>query len=250
MGPEPNKNGTTRRSNFFQNRSIEEAVGNIPFPEVPRAERSRNVNKMSEGIDPKILQRVANALDYMAEIEYKNVYSRSPDCEKNLVRTIKAIEKKHGAITKNSSLESDCMKTLIMVGICKVVQDLQKKRLDELDISSLDSYYTAVRDAESMKVDVQWLHDRLDEIKEAVTLSSEVKSIENERKGQLLVTYQKRDDLLLHMVELERVKLEVQDLDDELRQETAKIEEMNKKHREYMSKISQFQQGSLMDGLI
>ncbi|KAL6543477.1 hypothetical protein OROHE_010099 [Orobanche hederae] len=51
-----------------------------------------------------------------------------------------------------------------------MVEDLQKKQLKDLDGNSLDSYYTAVRDAENLKVDVEWLHNRLDEIRDACKL--------------------------------------------------------------------------------
>ncbi|KAL8503371.1 hypothetical protein ACS0TY_022200 [Phlomoides rotata] len=256
LGHEPNINGKTReinvdgsinRSNFFQARDIEETV----------VERSKNVgctNKMTEGIDPKLLQHVANALQYMTvsqtSIEYENVYSRSSDFDKNLVRTIKAIEKMHGDITKNCLLESDCMKTLVLIGICQVVQDMQKKRLKDVDISSLESHYTAVRDAENMKVNVQWLRNRLDEIKDAVSLSSEAIGIENERNGLLVTIDRKKSELLLRRVELERLKSEVEDIEEQIAREAVMVDELNKKYGDSMSRISEFQKMNLMDGLV
>ncbi|KAL8498430.1 hypothetical protein ACS0TY_021672 [Phlomoides rotata] len=209
---------------------------------------------MTEGIDPKLLQHVANALQYMTvsqtSIEYENVYSRSSDFDKNLVRTIKAIEKMHGDITKNCLLESDCMKTLVLIGICQVVQDMQKKRLKDVDISSLESHYTAVRDAENMKVNVQWLRNRLDEIKDAVSLSSEAIGIENERNGLLVTIDRKKSELLLRRVELERLKSEVEDIEEQIAREAVMVDELNKKYGDSMSRISEFQKMNLMDGLV
>lgn len=86
------------------------------------------------------------------------------------------------------------MKTLVLLGICKVVQDLQKIQLKDLDISSLDSYYTAVRDAENMKVNVQWLRSRLDEIKDAINLSGEAKGLINERDRRVRTLIERRNN--------------------------------------------------------
>lgn len=254
MGPDPTMNGKTgditidknkapsmNQFTFSQARDSEETAVDT------RSERSKNVgcqNKMTEGIDPVILQRVANAL------EYKNVYSRSSDFDKNLVRTLKAIENKHGDITKDCLLESDCMKTLVLIGICNVVQDLQKKRLVDLDVSILGSYYTAVRDAENMKVNVQWLHNRLGEIKDAVNFSSEAIGMENERIKRLAVIDRKKKELVLRRVELERIKSEVRAIEESIAQEAVMVDELDRKYCDQMSRISQFQKMNLMDGLL
>ncbi|KAL6582684.1 hypothetical protein OROMI_004762 [Orobanche minor] len=91
-------------------------------------------------------------------------------------------------------LESDCMKTLVLLGICKVVEDLQKKQLKDLDGNSLDSYYIAVRDAENFKVDVQWLHNRLDEIRDACKLSDGTKGLVDERDSELEKLMKRREN--------------------------------------------------------
>lgn len=255
-----NQASAVQRSTFHA-QDIEETLIDISLTEVPGPvsgyERVGNVGRnrqISEGIDPKILQHVANALQYMAgsqsAVDDTKVKSRSADVKKNLAHTLKAINKKHGDITRDCSLESDCMKTLVLLGICKVVQDLQKKQLKDLDISSLDSYYTAVRDAENMKVNVQWLHSRLDEIKDAVKLTDEGKGLVNERNRRLETIDRKKKELLLRKVELERLKSDVQDIEEQLAQEVVMVEELNKKFSDQISKISQFQHTYLMDGLI
>ncbi|KAH6777585.1 hypothetical protein C2S52_006950 [Perilla frutescens var. hirtella] len=249
-----------QRSSLYAE-DIEETLIDISLTEVPGSvscyEKTRNYgsnNQISEGIDPKILQHVANALQCMAEsqtlLDDAKAISRSSDINKNLVHTLKAINMKHGDITQNCSLESDCMKTLVLLGICKVVQDLQKKQLKDLDISSLDSYYTAVRDAENMKVNVQWLRSRLDEIKDAFNLSDEAKSLIKERDRRVGNIDRKKKELSLRKSDLERLKYEVQDIEEQLARDSMMVEDLNTKFSNQMSKISQFQHANLMDGLI
>ncbi|KAI3453706.1 hypothetical protein Pfo_010369 [Paulownia fortunei] len=256
-----NRARATQRSTFHTH-DIEETLIDISLTEVPGPpvsgyERVGNVGRndqISQGIDPKILQHVANALQYMAgsqtAIDDTKVKSRNSDINKNLAHMLKAINKKHGDITQDCSLESDCMKTLVLLGICKVVQDLQKKQLKDLDISTLDSYYTAVRDAENMKVNVHWLRNRLDEIKDAVKLTNEAKGLANEKNRRLENIDNKKKELLLRKGELERLKSEIQDIEGQVAQEVVMVEELNKKIGAQTSKFSQFEHTYLMDGLV
>ncbi|KAK6130040.1 hypothetical protein DH2020_036226 [Rehmannia glutinosa] len=255
-----NQAGDAQKSTF-RTHDIDETLFDISLTEVSDPisgyRRVGNVSRndqTSQGIDPKILQHVANALQYMAgsqtAVDETKVKSKSSDINENLAHTLKAINKKHGDITQDSLLESDCMKTLVLLGICKVVQDLQRKHLKDLDISTLDSYYTAVRDAENMKVNVQWLHNRLDEIKDAVKFTAEAKVLVNEKNRRLEDIDSKKKELLLREGELERLKSEIQDIEEQVAREVVLVEELNKKIGAQTSRFSKFQHTQLMDGLI
>lgn len=232
---------------------IEETLTDVPLAKVPAPagyEKAQNLSRnyqISEGIDPKSLQHVPNALQHMVgtqtALDDAKVISRSSDINKNLVHTLKAITERYGDITQDSLLESDFVKTSVLHGICEMVQDLQKKQLKDLDISTLGSYYTAVSDLENMKVDVQWLRSRLDEIKDALNLSDEAQGIISEKEGRLGNINRKKK-------ELERLKSEVQDIEVQLARDVVMVDELDKKFDYQMSKIAQFEHANLMDGLI
>ncbi|XP_057775803.1 uncharacterized protein LOC130994760 [Salvia miltiorrhiza] len=235
---------------------IEDILVDISLTEVPN-ERARGVghnNQISEGIDSKIWQHVANALQYMTgnqtAVADAKVMPRSSGFNPSLVHTLEAINKKHGDITRGCLLESDCMKTVVLLGICKVVQDLQRKQLKDLDINGLNSYYTAVRDAENMKVNVQWLRSRLDEIGDACKLSDGAKRLMDERDRQVGNIDETKKKLSQRRVDLERLQSEVQGIEEQLVQELVLVEELNKKFSNQLSKISRFRHANLMDGLI
>lgn len=241
------------QSSSFNAEDIEDTLTDVSLAKVIAPvsyEKTQNLSRnyrISDGIDPKFLQHVANALQHMAgtqtALDDAKVISRSSDTNNNLVHTRKAIIKRHGDITQDSLLESDFVKTSVLHSICEMVQDLQKKQLKDLDICTLGSYYTAVSDLEYMKVDVQWLHSRLDEIKDALNLSDEAKGIINEREGRVGNINRKKK-------ELERLKSEVQDIEVQLAREVVMVDELNKKFDNQMSKIARFKHANLMDGLI
>lgn len=246
----------TNQRSGFRAPDIEELLVDISLTELPY-ESARGVGRniqISEGIDPKILQHVANALQYMAgsqtAVDDAKVMSTSTDLNQSLVHTLKAINKKHGDITQGCLLESECMKTVVLLGICKVVQDLLKKQLKDLDGNSLDSYYTAVRDAENLKVDVQWLRSRLDEIRDACKLSDEAKGLVDERDRRVGNIDEMKKELSQRKFDLERLESEVRGIEEQLAREVVMVEELNKKFSDQMSKVSRFQHANLMEGLI
>ncbi|CAI9755442.1 unnamed protein product [Fraxinus pennsylvanica] len=131
----------------------------------------------------------------------------------NLALTLNSITEKHGDITKDCLLESDRMKTLVLFGICEVVQDLQKKQLKEIDVSMLESCYSAVQDAEKMKMNVKWLRNRLDEIKDATLSAGEALRLMDEKKRLMKSIENKRKDILLHKGELKRLNSEIEEME-------------------------------------
>ncbi|KAL7111684.1 hypothetical protein ACP275_05G105300 [Erythranthe tilingii] len=242
-------------STFHTHHNNDETLFDTPLTEVacPVSSSFETVGKTQGNVDLNILQQVANALNHNMlgnAVDGTKVNSRFSDMDKNLADTLKAINEKYGDITKDCSLESDCMKTLVLIGVCKVVQDLQKKQLEELDIGFLDSCYTAVRDAESMKVNVRWLSDRLDEIKDAVRSSDEGKRLVDERNRRLENIDKEKKEVSLRKAEMEKLKSEIQDLEDRLVQEAVLVDELNKKISARTTRFSELQRMYVVDGLV
>ncbi|KAL2520693.1 uncharacterized protein Fot_24616 [Forsythia ovata] len=180
---------------------IGRSTGDVPSlaNDLQRRGNTGSNDRVSQSIDPELFQYVASALNYMDKSQNGlKVKKRSTNIDTNFAHTLNAINEKHGDITKDCSLESDRMKAVVLFAMCEVVQYLQKKQLKDLDGRMLESCYSAVRDAERMKMNVKWLRDRLDEIKEATesvggaqNLMDEkerlTENIDNKRKAILLL---------------------------------------------------------------
>ncbi|KAK4426754.1 hypothetical protein Salat_1444100 [Sesamum alatum] len=165
-------------------------------------------NRMNLGMDPKILQHVAKALRYMAGSEAcldktKVLKPVSSDIDKTLLHTLKAINKKHGDITQNCSLELDCMKTLVLLGICK--------------------------GREEHEGELQWLHDRLDEINVVVILSEAAKGMVDERNRRLENIDNRKKEMSMCKVEVERLMSEIEGIEDQLAREVIMVDQLNRK---------------------
>ncbi|KAL2544110.1 uncharacterized protein Fot_13343 [Forsythia ovata] len=181
---------------------------------------------------------------------YKNRRLSDNNMKTNLVLILNAINEKHGDITKDCSLESDRMKTLVLFGICEVVQDLQKKQLKDLDLCMLESCYSAVKDAERMKMNVKWLRNRLDEIKDAIETAGEALKLMDEKERLMENIDNKRKDILLRKGELKRLYSEIEEMEGQVAQDIVIIEELDKNIRTQTSKFQHLEQMPLMDRLI
>ncbi|CAA0831551.1 Unknown protein [Striga hermonthica] len=122
--------------------------------------------------------------------------------------------------------------------------------LNDSEVDLAHSYYTAVRDAENMKVNMKWLRDRLDEIRDAVELTEEEKVLANEKDARLANIFMKKKELEMRKVELENIKSEVEDLEACLAREVVMVEELNRTIGARQSRFSKFQHKYLMEGLI
>lgn len=164
----------------------------------------------------------------------------------SLSMTLQAIINKHGDIAKDCQLESDYMRTPVLEGICKVVQDLQNIQFTELKQHHLKSFYSAVKDAERVNLNVKWLHQRLDELVQAVN-SMNLK--DSKRKSMQRVESIKKA-LELNKVELEEIQSKIQELEGQLASETLEEEILNITVTDITSKYEFFEHKCLTDGLL
>uniref|UniRef100_A0A5B7BJX3 Phospholipase-like protein n=1 Tax=Davidia involucrata TaxID=16924 RepID=A0A5B7BJX3_DAVIN len=169
---------------------------------------------------------------------------------RSVAQTLQAIINKHGDIAKDCHLESGYMRASVLEGICKVVQELQRKELTELDSGRLYAYHSAVKDAEKMKLNVKWLHQRLNDICDALKSTGHAENLSDQKTKRLeRIEYMKKD-LQLNKIELEKLKSEIEAKENQLALETLEIEKLNSTIRGITSKFQQFQSNSLMDGLL
>lgn len=158
--------------------------------------------------------------------------------------TIDAIKARHGDIDKDCIFRSEWVRKHNLICICKVLKELQKKRLEELDIASLEHYSEVVRDIGKLHVNVKWLLERLDKIKDAIVSRDKTKVLTDEKVECMKEVEEKRR-------EVERLNKEVQILEGQVSSRVWFIEELNKKISNRTSKLyEEFQNKPLMDGLI
>ncbi|KAK4365381.1 hypothetical protein RND71_016739 [Anisodus tanguticus] len=108
-------------------------------------------NQPTCNIDVNFLQQVVASFEEVKGNQEESSRSAKLSISMNpsLEPTFLAICEKYGDITKDCPMESGYMLTSVLEVICKVVQELQKKRLTEVDRNLLGSYYLVVKDAEN-----------------------------------------------------------------------------------------------------
>ncbi|PHT57900.1 hypothetical protein CQW23_00263 [Capsicum baccatum] len=169
-------------------------------------------NQPTCNIDVNFLLQVAFAFEEVNANQEESTRSakKSISMSPSLEPTFLAIVKKHGDITNDCPLESGYMLTSVLEAICKVVQELQQKQLTQFDCDLLSSYYSVVRDAEKMKVNVDWLRTRLDEIKDAVNCIVETKKLNDEKNRLAKQIENETKDLESMNAELEKLQSEIE----------------------------------------
>ncbi|XP_060207012.1 uncharacterized protein LOC132634890 isoform X2 [Lycium barbarum] len=200
-------------------------------------------------IDVNFVQQVAVAFEEVkANQEESTRLAKESICiNPSLEPTFLAIVKKHGDITNDCPLESRYMLTSILEAICKIVQELQKKHLTEVDCNLLNSYCSIVRDAEKIKVNVNWLRIRLDEIKDGVNSIVETKKL-NDKKNRLAEQIEnEKKDLELMKAELEKLKSEIERKENLLDSDTLLIEDISSLINDQALRIQHFENMPLME---
>ncbi|XP_059661771.1 uncharacterized protein LOC132307910 [Cornus florida] len=170
--------------------------------------------------------------------------------DQSLVPILHAIIKKHGDIVKDCKLKSGYIRTCVLEAICKVVQELRRMELSELDSAHLHDYCCAVEDALTMKVDVNWLRERLDEIKLAVQSNVEAMKLTDIQTMHMDLKAKRVEEIELMKKQLQNLESEIDAKECQLAVETLEVEKLNTSIRSLSSVSQRFDGKSLMDGLL
>ncbi|XP_059318793.1 uncharacterized protein LOC132069466 [Lycium ferocissimum] len=228
---------------------IQGGIGEAPPPCTAVVQETDLSNQPTCIIDVNFLQRVAVAFEEVKANQEESTKKAKQSITMNpsLEPTFLAIRKKHGDITKDCPMESGDMLTSVLEVICKAVQELQKKRLIEIDRNLLDSYYLVVKDAEKMKVNVNWFRTRLDEIKDAINCIVETKKINDEMNKLAEKNENEKKNIESMKVELEKLKSEIQRKESQLNLDMLVTEELSNTINNRALRIQQFQNMPLME---
>ncbi|KAF3683042.1 hypothetical protein FXO37_02070 [Capsicum annuum] len=143
-------------------------------------------NQPTCNIDVNFLLQVAFAFEEVNANQEESTRSakKSISMSPSLESIFLAIVKKHGDITNNCPLESGYMLTSVLEAICK--------------------------GCEKMKVNVDWLRTRLDEIKDAVNCIVETKKLNDEKNRLAKQIENETKDLESMNAELEKLQSEIE----------------------------------------
>lgn len=150
---------------------------------------------------------------------------------------LRSIISKYGDIGGECSFQSMEIRSSLMEKVCGIYQHMEKTEAILFTPVELKCVLDVVEDLESARVNVKWLHQRLDEINETFRLS----------KGYSAL----KETLASNLLAVERKKKDLKALQDELDAMAVKHEKMNELLWDTRAKIKIFYRGgSLVNGLL
>lgn len=164
-------------------------------------------------------------------------------------RTIESINAKHGTINKDCTLETEHMRT-VMFGIWGLLNELQNKKLDEMDMSPLLLYYEVAGDAEKLNINMKWLLKRLDEIKDAITARDAANLLQSQKNTHVKEREVKEEELRLLLVQFKEMEIQVKEMENCVTEKDLIIEELDGEINSLTSKFQHLQTRPLLDGLM
>ncbi|XP_020229204.1 uncharacterized protein LOC109810202 [Cajanus cajan] len=164
---------------------------------------------------------------------------------------------KYGDIGASCHLESLAMRSYYIECVCFVVQELQSTTIMELSKSKLKELLAILKDVESAKLRVAWLHSVLDELAENIELIDEHQEVVTEKDNSGRQVQSLREELESELESLARKEQEVADIKTripEIRGRLSELElkasELNKNMLSIKSKVDNLHIKSLVDELL
>ncbi|XP_054786026.1 uncharacterized protein LOC129292499 isoform X2 [Prosopis cineraria] len=170
---------------------------------------------------------------------------------------LQSIFDKYGDIGQSCHLESVAMRSYYMECVCYVVQELQSSSPMELTKPKVKELLAILKDVESAKLRVAWLHSILEEIAENMetinqhqevemakaSCDREVESLRKELESNLKTLAQKEQ-------EVTTIKTRIADARDRLKELEFQSSELDKSMLSIKSEVGKFDSKSLLDGLL
>lgn len=159
------------------------------------------------------------------------------------------ILKKYGDIAQDCQFHSKLIRSSILEGLCMIVQKYQGmpfKRLCDHHLNDLDS---AVKDFESVKVDVKWLRKQHDELKETLCQLKRYEELKHSFAKNNVMAESLKATLDSKKDEVSRLQLDVQSLENQFGSLTAETEDLSNSIRDVKSKYKRFER-SLVEGVL
>ncbi|XP_030927570.1 uncharacterized protein LOC115953889 isoform X1 [Quercus lobata] len=187
-------------------------------------------------------------------LEQVGSYCVSAECAPTLL----AIIQKYGDIARNCRLESPKMINYLLERVCTAVHDLQEIPFINLKKHHLASVNDVIVLADAAKLDVEWLRDHNDEIREIIVdnipyyknLKTDLANSTELLKSKKSSLDNKNLERLKLQAELKMLECEIENEECQLQRITKTVEELKKEKREVQSKLQQYHCRSAGHGLL
>ncbi|KAJ0076563.1 hypothetical protein Patl1_35435 [Pistacia atlantica] len=169
---------------------------------------------------------------------------------------LQTILDKYGDIAANCQLKSNSMRAYYLECLCAVVQELQATSFMQITKAKVKEMLAVVKDVESAQIDVEWLRNILNEISEAIELTTRHQTIERAKAScdNLLVSTRtelesQMEDLAVKEKEYQAAKARVAETKTRLCELESESSELEKTIESTRSKVEKFKSKSLADYL-
>ncbi|KAL4607377.1 hypothetical protein ACB092_09G169300 [Castanea dentata] len=187
-------------------------------------------------------------------LEQVGSYCVSAECAPTLL----AIIEKYGDITRNCTLESPKMINYLLEKVCTAVLDLQKIPFSKLKKHHLASVKDVIVLADAARLDVEWLCDHHDEIREIIVgnipyykdLKTDLANSTELLKLKKTSLDNKKLERLKLQAELRMLECEIENEECQLQRITKTVEELKEEKCKVQSKLQQYHCRSAGHGLL
>ncbi|XP_059670814.1 uncharacterized protein LOC132316338 [Cornus florida] len=170
---------------------------------------------------------------------------------------LRAIFSRYGDIAKDCSVVSIRSRSSFLEMICEIIQKLHDTEFIRITPVDLKSMLDQVRDLETVRMEVGWLRERLDDIFEAMQLFRGYSTLKEAQRRKVPAIEKKKE-------ELKSINMEIVDLlekfvflkekaalaEEELTPMKAEAEKIDETVSETKAKVKCFYQKSLVHGLV
>ncbi|KAF3955317.1 hypothetical protein CMV_019452 [Castanea mollissima] len=187
-------------------------------------------------------------------LEQVGSYCVSAECAPTLL----AIIEKYGDIARNCTLESPKMINYLLEKVCTAVLDLQKIPFSKLKKHHLASVKDVIVLADAARLDVEWLCDHHDEIREIIVgnipyykdLKTDLANSTELLKLKKTSLDNKKLERLKLQAELRMLECEIENEECQLQRITKTVEELKEEKCKVQSKLQQYHCRSAGHGLL
>ncbi|XP_060206603.1 MATH domain and coiled-coil domain-containing protein At3g29580-like [Lycium barbarum] len=157
---------------------------------------------------------------------------------------------KHGDIARNSSFTSVKLSSSLLELVCDIYNKLEATDLPSITSTELQSMLAEIRDLESAKIDVGWLHRRLNDICQAKQLGKDYCKLKEAKTKNLEVMEAKKKELDELKEELAALQGRIREREDELGIAHREDERIMQRFADSKAKVSGFLKKSLVHDLV
>ncbi|XP_057768947.1 uncharacterized protein LOC130988974 [Salvia miltiorrhiza] len=143
--------------------------------------------------------------------------------KKEVAPLLKAIFNKYGDIAKESSFSTE-LRSSILDLVCTIYKRLEGSKLMQLTALELESMLGQIGDLKLVKVDVGWLHERLEQISKARQLYDGASTLEDLKARSVGVICEKQRAVQKCEEELQACMAEAMKLQERLHQEKEELD--------------------------